>query len=58
MESIDFSIPAASTVIAVGMMKENGIDYERSRTWREIGYTVALLAAGFLMFLFTVGEVK
>ncbi|MFP3473008.1 MFS transporter, partial [Micrococcus sp. SIMBA_144] len=43
--------------MAAVMMKEDGIDYGRSRSWGSIGYTTALLAVGFLTSIFTEGAV-
>jgi MFS transporter, PPP family, 3-phenylpropionic acid transporter len=49
-------LPMVESMAAV-MMKEDGIDYGRSRSWGSIGYTVALLAVGFLTSIFTEGAV-
>lgn len=49
-------LPMVESMAAV-MMKEDGIDYGRSRSWGSIGYTTALLAVGFLTSIFTEGAV-
>jgi len=48
-------LPMVESMAAV-MMKEDGIDYGRSRSWGSIGYTVALLTVGFLTSVFTEGQ--
>ncbi|EDL64904.1 MFS transporter [Bacillus sp. SG-1] len=49
-------MPLVESMAAV-MMKKDNVDYGKSRSWGSLGYTSALLLAGFLTSIFSEGAI-